>query len=90
VESGEDGTMSSENQRKEGDDTASSTEEDCYSDAEAFNAMMEEGCANADDEEYVDDGSFDAQLADAGRELDEDPFETLPEMDIIEHNIFDL
>jgi hypothetical protein len=90
VGSREDGTMNSENQGKEEDDTASRTEEECFADAALFNRVMEEGSANAGDEEYVDDGSFDAQLANADQEFDQDPFETLPEMDIILHNIFDI
>ena len=89
MESREDGTMSSENQRKEDDDTASSTEEECFPNADAFNTMMEDGSADADDEDYVDDGSFDAELTEEDEEF-EDLFETLPEMDIIVHNIFDI
>jgi len=91
VESREDGTGSNENQWKEDDDdTAYSTEEECFPNADAFNTMMEEGSADADDEDYVDDGSFDTQLAETDQDFREDPFETLPEMDIIVHNIFDI
>ncbi|MGO9438782.1 MAG: hypothetical protein ACLPH3_04975 [Terracidiphilus sp.] len=82
--------MISENQRMEDDDTASSTGEECFSDAELFNRVMEEGSAHSAEEDDLGDELLDAQLAVADRELGEDPFETLPEMDIIEHNIFDL
>lgn len=41
------------------------------------------------EEDDLGDELLDAQLAEADRELGEDPFETLPEMDIIEHNILD-
>ena len=44
-------------------------------DAEAFNTVMEEGGAAADDEEYFDDTSFDAQLDDLDWESGEDPFD---------------
>ncbi|MGA7110153.1 MAG: hypothetical protein WBV28_22705 [Terracidiphilus sp.] len=69
---------------------APGTEEECLlSDAELFNMIMREGSAADDDEDYFDDGGLDVQLAECNEES-EDPFETLPEMDVIEHNIFDL
>jgi hypothetical protein len=90
VESRDKDTTYNEEQRKEDSDMASGTEKECLlSDAELLNMIMREGSAADDDEDYFDDGGSDVQLAE-GHEEFEDPFETLPEMDVIGHNIFDL
>lgn len=87
---GEHNERSNQNQGIEECDAVSRTEEEeCLEDAEAFNTMMAECGAAADNEEYFDDTSFDTQLENLDWASGEDLFETLPEMDIINHNIFD-
>ncbi len=84
--SGEDSERSSENQGTEEYDAASCLEEERVKDAAAFNAMMEEDEAVADDEGYFDDTSFDEQLDDLDWESGDDPFDAR-EWQIIRNNL---
>ena len=79
--------QNSEVQDSEDNDAASRTEEQCRKDASAFNGRMDGEGAAAADQDYFDDTSFDAQLDRLDWESGEDPFETLPEMEIILHNL---
>ncbi len=84
---GEDNTTNAESQRKEDDNTASRTGEECFlGDAEACDTRMEGGGAAGGDEEYVDDTSFDEQLDDLDWESGDDPFDER-EWQIIRNNL---
>ncbi len=82
--SGEDSERSNENRDRNEYDTASRTREECIEDA--FNTAMEEGGASADDGDFFDDTSFDAQLDDLDWDSGEDPFDAR-EWQIIRHNL---
>lgn len=86
MEGEEDNSTNGKNQRKEEDNTASRTGEECLEDADAFNAMTEEGGAASDDEDYFDDTSFDAELDHLDWDAGDDPFDAR-EWQIIRNNL---
>lgn len=73
-----------EEETEDWDDTGpfSGLDEHGLPDAEMFNAAMTEASEYVDPNEFADENSPDEYPEDHGA-----AFETLPEMDIIEHNI---